>query len=67
MQFAEGEGFHHVHFHLIARTPDRNPDWKGPAVWGAFGTDTPVAPTAVSAMMRDVGRRLGVEATTTTA
>ena len=62
MQFAEGEGFHHVHFHLIARTSDWNPAWKGPAVWAAFGVDTPVDAAQVDALMRDLGQRLGVEA-----
>ena len=67
MQFAEGEGFHHLHVHLIARTPEWNPDWKGPAVWGAFGTDTPVEAAAVDGGdMTDIGRRLGVVTTPVT-
>jgi diadenosine tetraphosphate (Ap4A) HIT family hydrolase len=36
MQFAEGEGFHHVHMHVIARTPDWPTDFRGPRVFNAM-------------------------------
>jgi diadenosine tetraphosphate (Ap4A) HIT family hydrolase len=62
MQFAEGDGFQHVHFHLVARTSDWNPVWRGPHVWGAFGTAHPVDPLQVSALINAVGAELDVEA-----
>jgi HAD superfamily hydrolase (TIGR01662 family) len=37
MQLAEKEGFHHVHFHVIARTPNWPENLKGPAVFSGFG------------------------------
>lgn len=39
MQFAEGEGFHHVHFHLVARAAEWRSEWKGPLVFSALGSD----------------------------
>jgi diadenosine tetraphosphate (Ap4A) HIT family hydrolase len=36
MQFAEGDGFHHVHFHVIARLPDWPDSLKGPRVFRAM-------------------------------
>ena len=32
-QFAEQEGFGHVHFHVVPRMPDLPPDRKGPGVF----------------------------------
>lgn len=37
VQFAEGEGFNHVHFHVIARLPDWPLSLKGPRVFSALG------------------------------
>ena len=37
MQFAEGEGFHHVHFHVIARLKDWPTHFKGPNVFSGMG------------------------------
>lgn len=36
-QFAEKEGFAHVHFHLVPRMPDQPDDRRGPAVFGYLG------------------------------
>lgn len=36
MQFAEGEGFHHVHFHVVARLRDWPDALKGPKVFRAM-------------------------------
>ena len=33
-QFAEAEGFSHVHFHVMPRPSDLPPDRRGPAVFG---------------------------------
>jgi diadenosine tetraphosphate (Ap4A) HIT family hydrolase len=37
MQFAEQTGFHHVHFHLVARMPDWPANLTGPLVMSALG------------------------------
>jgi len=37
IQFAEGEGFNHVHFHVIARLPDWPASLKGRRVFSATG------------------------------
>ena len=37
VQFAEGEGFNHVHFHVIARLPDWLVSLKGRRVFSAAG------------------------------
>ena len=63
MQFAEGDGFQHVHVHLVARYEDWNPDWKGPLVFSAFGTDEPVGSDRVTQLMEALADHLG---TTTT-
>jgi diadenosine tetraphosphate (Ap4A) HIT family hydrolase len=36
-QFAEGEGFAHVHFHLVPRRPDMPAEQRGPRVFGLLG------------------------------
>jgi diadenosine tetraphosphate (Ap4A) HIT family hydrolase len=38
-QFAEAEGFSHVHFHLVPRLPDQPADRRGPAVFGYLSPD----------------------------
>jgi diadenosine tetraphosphate (Ap4A) HIT family hydrolase len=60
MQFAEGEGFHHVHVHLIARTARWNPDWKGPGVFGALDVDEPVSAERTTRVVHAVGAFLGI-------
>ncbi|MEO5900714.1 MAG: HIT family protein [Ilumatobacteraceae bacterium] len=60
MQFAEGQGFHHVHFHIIGRTVQWNPAWIGPRVWGAFGAAEHVGADVVEALINAVGESLGV-------
>lgn len=37
VQFAEQQGFHHVHFHLVPRAADLPDDRRGPAVFGYLG------------------------------
>jgi diadenosine tetraphosphate (Ap4A) HIT family hydrolase len=37
MQFAEQEGFAHVHFHIVPRMPDQPADRRGPRVFGYLG------------------------------
>lgn len=37
VQFAEAEGFSHVHFHLIPRMADQPAEHRGPGVFGLLG------------------------------
>jgi diadenosine tetraphosphate (Ap4A) HIT family hydrolase len=37
--FAEAEGFGHVHFHVIPRHADLDPDLRGPRVFGLMSSD----------------------------
>lgn len=37
MQFAEKEGFAHVHFHLVPRMPDLPADRRGPRIFAYLG------------------------------
>ncbi|MFF5228317.1 HIT family protein [Dactylosporangium sp. NPDC000521] len=37
VQFAEKEGFAHVHFHIVPRMPDLPADHRGPRVFGYLG------------------------------
>lgn len=41
MQFAEMEGFSHVHFHIVPRMADLSPDLRGPKVFGLMGDKRP--------------------------
>lgn len=61
MQFAEGDGFHHVHLHLIARARDWPVEFKGPAVWAAFGVEDPIPAEEAARVMNAVGTYLGIE------
>lgn len=36
-QFAEADGFSHVHFHIVPRQPDLSEDLTGPKIFGALG------------------------------
>jgi diadenosine tetraphosphate (Ap4A) HIT family hydrolase len=37
--FAEAEGFHHLHFHVIPRQHDMSAEFYGPHVFGLLGGD----------------------------
>ncbi len=37
--FAEAEGFHHLHFHVIPRKHDMDPEFRGPRVFALLGGD----------------------------
>jgi diadenosine tetraphosphate (Ap4A) HIT family hydrolase len=38
-QFAEAEGFSHVHFHIVPRPPDLPPELRGPRVFQLLGAE----------------------------
>ncbi|MGN6794752.1 MAG: HIT family protein [Streptosporangiaceae bacterium] len=47
-QFAEAEGFAHVHFHIVPRPADLVPEHRGPRVFGLLGAnDRPQVSDAV--------------------
>jgi diadenosine tetraphosphate (Ap4A) HIT family hydrolase len=60
MQFAEGDGFHHVHFHLVARAHDWPVEFKGPRVFAAWGVTDPVSAEEATRVIEAVGSQLGV-------
>jgi diadenosine tetraphosphate (Ap4A) HIT family hydrolase len=37
VQFAEAEGFSHVHFHVIPRMAERPAERRGPGIFGLLG------------------------------
>lgn len=39
MCFAEGEGFHHVHFHVVPKPADLAAEFKGPRVFALLAVD----------------------------
>jgi diadenosine tetraphosphate (Ap4A) HIT family hydrolase len=63
MQFAEGEGFHHVHLHLIARTPVWPAHLTGPAVFAAMETGEPISGEEATRVIEAVGAAVGVAPT----
>ncbi|GHO48134.1 HIT family protein [Ktedonospora formicarum] len=60
MCFAEGEGFHHVHIHVVPRPFDLAPELKGPRVFGFLQVDAEHAIQApeLTAFCEDFKRRL---------
>lgn len=58
MCFAEGEGFHHVHIHLVARPHDLSPELKGPRIFGALTENGALAPEELTRFCEDFTRRL---------
>jgi diadenosine tetraphosphate (Ap4A) HIT family hydrolase len=46
VQFAEAEGFAHVHFHIVPRMADLPPEQRGPGVFGLLGRPEPEHVTA---------------------
>ncbi|MCX5212695.1 HIT family protein [Kitasatospora sp. NBC_00240] len=41
-QFAEAEGFSHVHFHIVPRAEEHPVELRGPRVFGLLGAEQPV-------------------------
>ena len=59
-QFAEQEGFEHVHFHVIPRARDWPSEWRGFRVSAAMGTNAknPVSPEAMTEIAERLSARL---------
>jgi len=60
-QFAEAEGFAHVHFHIVPRQPDLPPDLRGPRIFGLLGPGDypPVSAAEISRLASELARQLG--------
>ncbi|HXM57937.1 MAG TPA: HIT family protein [Candidatus Dormibacteraeota bacterium] len=54
--FAEGEGFQHLHIHVVPRYDDQPPDRKGPSVFGYL--QAPESECVPSAEMDRIGAAL---------
>lgn len=61
-QFAEAEGFAHVHFHLIPRAPDLTAELRGPRVFGLAdaGPDDEVPADRRQQIALELQRQLGL-------
>ena len=57
--FAEAEGFSHVHFHVIPRHSDLDPQQRGPRVFELMGGDP--ARTVPDAEMDQIAARIAAE------
>ena len=60
MQFAEGDGFQHVHFHLIARSHDWPAEFKGPRIFAAWSVTNPVSADEATRVINAVAMQLGL-------
>jgi diadenosine tetraphosphate (Ap4A) HIT family hydrolase len=58
--FAEAEGFAHVHFHVIPRMPDQDPEFRGPRIFGLLAADPArqVTPKVMDQVAADVAAAL---------
>lgn len=55
--FAEGEGFQHVHAHIVARTEEFDMQYKGPKCFGLLKSD-PEAVAAARPMILELCRKI---------
>lgn len=63
MQFSEAPGYHHLHVHVVPRSPDLPVDRRGPAVFAYLGDEPGPggAPAEVDAMVADLAPRIAAE------
>ena len=56
MQFAEGEGFNHVHFHVVARLPVWPESLRGPRVFSGTGdqNETPLTAEVLTSLALEI-------------
>ncbi|MGO8946883.1 MAG: hypothetical protein ACLQUY_04300 [Ktedonobacterales bacterium] len=59
MCFAEGEGFHHVHIHVVPRPADLPADLKGPRIFALLAIDEEhaIPAPALTAFCEDFTRK----------
>jgi hypothetical protein len=58
-QFAEAEGFAHVHFHIVARPAELPPDLRGPQIFQMLGHAD--RPQVSEQRMDDIARELAAQ------
>jgi diadenosine tetraphosphate (Ap4A) HIT family hydrolase len=58
-QFAEAEGFAHVHFHIVPRPADLSEDLRGPRIFRLLGADESARVDATA--MDEIGIKLAAE------
>jgi diadenosine tetraphosphate (Ap4A) HIT family hydrolase len=58
-QFAEAEGFAHVHFHIVPRPAELSRELRGPRIFGLLGTDESSRVDATA--MDNIGMQLAAE------
>ncbi len=61
MQFAEGDGFHHVHFHIIARAADWPDAFRGSRVFAAMRTADPIGSDRATEVIVALAELLGIQ------
>jgi diadenosine tetraphosphate (Ap4A) HIT family hydrolase len=61
MQFAEGDGFHHVHFHIVARAADWPDEFRGPHVFAAMRTPDPIGSMQATEVILALSEILGLQ------
>ncbi len=56
IQFAEGKGFNHVHFHVIARLPDWPDDLRGRRVFSGLGNsvENPLSADDLTSLVQEL-------------
>ncbi|MEV0011398.1 HIT family protein [Streptomyces sp. NPDC051840] len=59
VQFAEAEGFAHVHFHVVPRAGDLPSEYRGPGVFGLLRR--PAEQQVTEGRADDIARALGAE------
>ncbi|GGV13410.1 hypothetical protein GCM10010495_29070 [Kitasatospora herbaricolor] len=57
-QFAEAEGFAHVHFHIVPRADDHPVELRGPRVFGLLGAEQPVPEDRMDELALRIGALL---------
>ncbi|MEV6206004.1 HIT family protein [Kitasatospora sp. NPDC051914] len=58
-QFAEAEGFAHVHFHVVPRGVDHPAEFRGPRVFGLLGAEPAVGPEEMDGLALRLRAALG--------
>lgn len=60
MCFAEGEGFHHVHFHVVPKPADLPAEQRGPRIFAriAIGKEQALPAETITAFCEEFSRKL---------
>ena len=60
-QFAEAEGFRHVHFHIVPRAADLAVELRGPRVFGLMGSEGALDVAEMNRMAALIGERMAAD------